>query len=426
MFKVLIIAYYFPPKGLSGVQRTLKFVKYLHKYNWLPTVVTSGTGAYYAHDNTLMEDLVPDSYKVHRIEGKDVNSLTKQMGTVRMPNEKIRRVLSFFSSLFFIPDNKKFWSAKVLKFCRTLLKEEKFDAIFISGPPFSTFEVGRKLKKEFDLPLFYDYRDLWYGYHFAIYPTPLHKLLIKRMEYRCLKSADRVIVTNRKIKEKLVKFFPFIALNNISIIPHGYDQEDIERAGRDSKDRDKMILTYSGIFYEFITPKYLLLAFKKLTQEHPHIASQIELHFCGLLRKENEKFIEALKLQSFVKNFGYLNHLDSIRKLNSSDILWLTVGEGRNSDTISSGKLFEYIGAGKPIMGLLQEGALKSSLEEYGAGFICDPYNIDSIKDTIVQIFTLYKEKKLPVPKQEIIQKYNREALTESLTKEFQFLIKVR
>jgi len=345
----------------------------------MPTVITSGEGAYYAHDHTLMDDLTPGTYTIHRVEGNDVNSLTRQMGTVRMPNEKFRKVLSFFSSLFFIPDNKKFWSSKVLKFCRHLLRNENFDVIFISGPPFSMFDVGRKLKKEFNVPLVYDYRDLWYGYHFAIYPTPFHKLLIKRMEYRCLKSADKVIVTNRRIKEKLVKFFPFLALNRVSILPHGFDQEDIKRAGREEKNRNKMIFTYSGIFYEFITPEYFLTAFKKLTQNHPHIASQIELHFIGLLRKENEKLIESLKLQQFVVNFGYIDHLTAIRKLNSSDVLWLTVGSGRNSDTISSGKLFEYFGTGKPIFGLLQDGALKSALEEYGAGFICDPYDTDGI-----------------------------------------------
>lgn len=426
MFKVLVIAYYFPPKSLSGVQRTLKFVKYMHKYNWVPTVVTAGEGAYYAHDNTLLDDLASDTYRLYRVEGKDLNSLTKQLGTVRMPNEKLRKVFSYFSSFFFIPDNKKYWSKKVLAFCRELLLKEEFDVIFISGPPFSTFEVGRRLKTEFDIPVVYDYRDLWYGYHFAIYPTIIHRLLIKRMEYNCLKKADKIIVTNRRIKEKLVKYFPFLGLNSISIIPHGFDREDIIAAGTEPKDRNKMILTYTGIFYEFVTPKYLLKAFKHLVVENPEIASQIELHFAGLLRKENEKLIEALKLQSYVKYFGYLSHLDSIRKLNSSDVLWLTVGEGRNSDTVSSGKLYEYFGTGKPILGLLREGALKSSLEEYGAGFICDPYDIKAIKSTLVEIFSLYQQNRLPVPKAEVITKHDRNFLTEILTKEFQFLVKVK
>ncbi|NUN08499.1 MAG: glycosyltransferase [Ignavibacteriaceae bacterium] len=426
MFKVLVIAYYFPPKGLSGVQRTLKFVKYFNKYNWFPTVVTSGEGAYYAHDNTLLDDLEPGTYKLHRVEGKDINSLTKQLGTVRMPNEVLRKIFSFFSSFFFIPDNKKYWSKKVLNYCRELLKNEEFDVIFISGPPFSSFETGRALKKEFNIPLVYDYRDLWYGYHFAIYPTIFHRLMIKRMEYRCLKKADRIIVTNRKIKEKLVKFFPFLGLNSISIIPHGFDPQDITAAGKHPKDREKLIFTYSGIFYEFITPKYFLKAFKLLTQENPEIASRIELHFAGLLRKENEKLIESLKLQSYVRYFGYLDHLDAIKKLNSSDVLWITVGEGRNSDTISSGKLFEYFGTGKPVLGLLREGALKSALEEYGSSFICDPYDVRGIKDKFVEIFLLYSQNALPAPKSEVIAKYNREYLTEILTKELQFLVKVR
>jgi glycosyltransferase involved in cell wall biosynthesis len=186
-----------------------------------------------------------------------------------------------------------------------------------------------------------------------------------------------------------------------------------------------MILTYSGIFYEYITPKYLLKAFKQLTIERPDIASNIELHFVGFLRKENYKFSKKLGIQSFIKEHGYLSHQEAINKIMMSDVLWLMVGNGRNSDTISSGKLFEYFGSHKPILACLPDGALKAATSEYGASFISEPDDVEQIKENIIKVYSLYRLNQLPIPNMEFVEKHRRDFLTELITKEFQFLVRV-
>jgi glycosyltransferase involved in cell wall biosynthesis len=233
-----------------------------------------------------------------------------------------------------------------------------------------------------------------------------------------------VIVTNRKIKEKLINLYKFLTFDDVVIIPHGFDPEDFTSIKSVPKTTDKMIITYSGIFLEYNSPKYFLEAFKQLTIERPDIASKIELHFVGHLRKENQRLVKHLKLEEFVKDFGYLNHDEAVRKVMSSDILWLMIGRKRNIDAILPGKLFEYFGARKPIIACLPEGAAKSAATEYGAAFISEPDDVKSIKDTIFKVYQLYVNKQLPVANESFIEKHRRDSLTETLVKQFQLLIK--
>lgn len=424
MFKVLFISYYFPPMGLSGVQRSLKFAKYLKQFNWEPTVLTAGNTGYFAHDNSLMKEAEEAQIRIERVGGKDLHSKLAKKGTIKMPRESFRKVLSSISKTVFIPDNKKSWSNQAYLKAKEILKNEEYDAIFVSCPPFSSFMTAVKLKKEFDLPLFVDYRDLWYGNQFEFMPTPYHTMKHKNYEYQSLKAADRIIAVNRRVKEALIKQYEFLTFEDINIIPHGFDPADIENAIPIPKQNNKLILTYSGIFYEFITPVYLLKAFKKLSIERPDIAANIELHFVGHLRKENKRLINKLGLQEFVRDHGYLDHKDAVIKIMSSDVLWTMLGKNHSAHTITPGKIFEYIGTRKPILGCVPDGASKKALEDYGASFIVPPDDIDAIMNALIQINERYKKNMLPQPNEEYIERHNRVKLAEQLAKQFQFFLK--
>jgi len=425
MLKVLVVAYYFPPMGLSGVQRTLKFVKYLKNYGWEPTVITTGKVAYFAHDKSLQSELEDTGVKVIRAEGAEPNSLLSNFGTVKLPSEFVRKTFNRLSQTFFIPDNKVSWAKKAYKKSLELLSEEHFECVFISGPPFSLFDVFSDLKKIQNIPLIFDYRDLWVDNQFSFYLTPLHKIFHKRKEYKALKAADKVIVTNRRIKEKLIKDYKFLSFDDVYIIPHGYDPDDLQKVNRIEKPNDKMLLTYSGLFYEYITPKYFLQAFKELIVENPAVGENIRLLFIGYLRKENQKLIKQLKLESFVTEYGYLDHLETIQKLYMSDILWMMVGKGKSAETVSSGKLFEYFGIRKPIIACLPDGALKIAATEYKASFITEPDNVNQIKNTILEVYKLFKQGNLPVPDEKFVESFNRNYLTELLSKQMNNVLKV-
>jgi hypothetical protein len=424
MFKVLILAYYYPPMGLSGVQRILKFTKFMPKFNWQPTVITTGEVAYFAHDLGLLKEAEDAGVNIIRTEAFDLNSVIgKKYGTINMPKEAIRRAISNFSKTFFIPDNKKSWAKRAYRKAQELMKSERFDILFVTIPPYSSFVYAAKLKQEFNIPLFVDYRDLWFGNHFAFYPTIYHKYRHRKLEYKSLKAVNKVIVINRKIKEKLLTTFPFLTYDDISIIPHGYDAEDFQKHDNEVTSK-KIRLTYSGIFYESITPEFFLKAFKQLLIERPDIAAKYELEFIGHLRSENSKLITELNLNEYIRDLGYIEHKDAVIKIASSTVLWMMIGESKNSDTISTSKLFEYFGTRKPILASVPDGAAKNSLQEYGAAFITDPCNIEQIKNRLIEIHDLFIQNKLPKPNEEFVYRHNREFLTEQLTTQFQFHLK--
>jgi glycosyltransferase involved in cell wall biosynthesis len=396
----------------------------MSQFNWEPTVITTGNVAYFAHDLNMLKEAEDANVRIIRTEAFDVNAIIgKKFETVTMPREFVRKTLSSISKAVFIPDNKKSWAKKAYKVAAELLSKEKFDIIYTSVPPYSSFITAAKLKREFNIPLFVDYRDLWFNSQFSFYPTPYHRIKHKKLEYNSLRSADKVITINRKIKEKMLLTYPFLSYNDILIIPHGFDPEDFEKNTANPRISNKMRITYSGIFYDAITPEYFIKAFKKLSEERPDIAANIELEFIGLLRKEYKKLITELGLGEYVIDNGYLEHDQVIKKLKSTDVLWFMIGKMKSGDTISTSKLYEYFGTRKPILGCIPEGAAAYALQEYKASFIVDPYDIDAIKNELVKINELFRNNKLPVPPEDVVEKYNRKNLTEQLTKALQFFV---
>jgi glycosyltransferase involved in cell wall biosynthesis len=424
MFKVLVIAYHFPPLGLSGIQRTFKFVKYMPACDWEPTVITTGDLSHYAIDKQLEKELDLTGIKVIRTKSSLLikNDIYKHRKNI--PPEFIRKIKDKIGQTFFIPDSQKFWAKKAYSIAEELIAKEKFDAVLVSGPPFSAMHIFSRLKIKYNIPLVLDYGDLWSESYFRFYPTPIHKSLQKKFEYNALKAADKIIAANRKIKENLLNKFQFLTFDDIVIITNGFDSVDFESAQKLDKHNSRLRITYSGIFLLYNTPEYFLKAFKEISIESPEIAKNIELHFMGFFRKENEKLVRKLNLQEFVYNHGFVNHRDATSKLMTSDVQLLMVDNKKNIDSVLPGKFYEYIGTKKPIIGCVPEGAAKIVLQEYPASYICKPDSVQEIKETILRVYDHYLNNKFPEIEDEYLTNFRREFLTEKLTKEFQFLVK--
>ncbi|MFY8001180.1 MAG: glycosyltransferase [Candidatus Kapaibacteriota bacterium] len=423
--KVLVLAYYFPPMGLSGVQRTLKFTKYMRRYFWEPTVITTGPVGYYAIDQSLQDEAEREGIRVVRTSGGDVNAMLAAKGEFKqrnMPAEFLRKMLSRVSNWLFVPDNKRSWARQAYKTAAKLLEEEKYDLIFVSAPPFSAMQAAARLKKKFGVPLVVDYRDLWVGNQFMSFPTPLHSHLHERMEYAVLREANKIVVTNRRMKERMLLHHPFLQHDDITIISQGYDPADF-LVPPVQRTNWKFRIGYAGIFYDFITPKYFLKAFQMIVKERPDIAADMELHFIGLLRKENMRLVKKMGLEEYVQNHGYLDHKDSVAMISSCDALWMMVGNARSADTVSSGKLYEYFGSQKPLLVSVPEGALKQAAQKYGASIITEPDNVHQIKLALVQLYQDFKARSPMKPHIEYVEQHRRDYLTEQLTKEFNFAL---
>jgi len=421
--RVLVIAYYFPPMGLSGVQRTLKFVKYFPEFGWHPTVLTVEPHGYIARDESLLPELAGRPVEIVRTSTAGPGRMWKKGEVVDLPPERVRRIMGKLSDTFFIPDNKIGWKRRAVAKAAALHAKDPFDLIFATAPPFTDFLIGAAVKKKLNRPLIFDYRDPWVDYPFKFYPTPLHRLRHIQLEKRAIQASSHIVTTNRRVKELLIKRYKFLTYHDIEIIPQGFDPEDIALALASDgpklpKSASKMRITYAGVFWEDRVPDHFLTALSLLFQERPKLRGRIEAVFAGNFREENLKLIVRLGLQDSVKVLGYLPHRDCLKEVVASDVLWMIVGD----EVGSPGKTYEYIGAGKPILGLAPEGFIKQTILEAG-GRVVEPRDVAGIKRAIESFFDEYEHHRLLSPPAEVVEKYNRVVLTRQLVSIFERML---
>lgn len=413
---VLIIAYYFPPMGLSGVQRTLKFAKYLPEYGWKPVVLTCSPRNYYAYDEDLLQDLNPEESMVYRTPTKQ----TKQK-TQKFYSSAVQKAGRFLLQTIYQPDSKVRWKNQALELGRKILKENKIDVIFATAPPWTDFLIAKQLSKEFDIPYIVDYRDVWTDNEFQYFPTPFHKVYAVNLERDILTCASRIIVTSRHTKELLIKRYDFIGHNDISIIPHGFDAEDFEGLENVKPDPVKFTITHSGLFQDNRTPKYFLQAVQLFLKNNPSAGDRFEAKFIGLMRKNHLKLIKDLGLEGNVRLMGYLTHRKAVEELLKSDVLWLM-----QKDTVRTpGKLYEYIGAEKPLLVSLPDGVMKHTALGTKACIATYPDDITGITAAIERLFILWQQKILPAADKDYAAGYERYRLTAMLARELAMAMRV-
>jgi glycosyltransferase involved in cell wall biosynthesis len=333
-----------------------------------------------------------------------------------MPSARTYGFLSRLSQCFFMPDNKIGWRRKALARARQLVREKKFDAVYATAPPYTDFLIGRELKKEFRIPFVIDYRDAWLENPLHRYCTPLHRLRHHHLEKNVLQRADRIVTINRRIKELIVAGYDDVAHGEVEIIPQGYDQEDFDAVEAAPED-GKMRFVYSGTFYYNRTPKYFLEGLKLFLEEHPAARREVSAEFVGNFGDENIRLIRGQGLEEQVVVHGYVAHREAISLLKRADVLWMMLGGDPGDDMMSTGKLFEYFGARKPILGCVPEGVARKAIAECGAGFLAPPDDPRRIADAIAQLHRLWREKALPRPAEQYPLQYERRALTGRLAK---------
>lgn len=421
MRRVLIIAYYFPPMGLSGVQRTLKFAKYLPTYGWKPTVLTVGPTGYYAIDESLLREVDEAGIEVVRTGSLDMNRVFKKRGVVRMPSERVRKVLQFLGDTIFIPDTKIGWKRKAVKAGSEVLRREPFDAIMATAPPQTDFLIGLALKKKFKVPLVLDYRDAWLEYPFKYFPTPYHRHAHRKLERKAVKGCDRIVVTHRRVKEHLVRRFPFLTYNDVVIVSQGYDHEDFATPVAERLSQTKLRITHSGTFYGGRSPATLVQAFHNVLKDNPHLRGRIEINLVGNTRREDQGLVRKLGLQNEVNFLGYLEHKASVKHLLEADVLWFVL----DNDFQSPGKLYEYFAARKPIFASTVEGYTKQLLLESKAALCVPLKDVKSHEDALLEVFKRFEQKNLSKTPEEFVKKFNRVSLTGELAKVLETLMDI-
>lgn len=408
MRRVLVVAYYFPPMGLSGVQRVAKFVKYLPDFGWQPTVLTIEPGGYFAYDPALLAEVEDAGVEIIRTRTWDPTQLFGRQQTVQLPNESRRQWLTKLSQFLFVPDNKIGWLPHAVWAGGRRLNRSAFDVILSSAPPYTGHLAAAWLSRQHRLPLVLDYRDDWVGNPRHWYPTPWHRLAQKQCEGWAMRAAERAVTINEPIRRSLRERNP---LTPVHIVPQGFDPADFDVPPHPPAPSKTLRFVYSGIFYDAQTPDYFLKGLARLLRRVPAAALHVKAAFVGLIPETSKALIQELGLKDIVQHEGYVEHQAAVAYLRGADVLWMTVGRRPGAESISTSKLFEYFGARKPILALVPEGAARQALQGHGAAFVAPPDDVPAITDELHRIYTAWQGDTLPRPLTAFVEQYDRRRL---------------
>lgn len=421
--RVLIITYYWPPSGGAGVQRWLKFAKYLPEFGIEPIVLTVNPkyASYPQRDESLEKDIHPD-LKVYKTKSfEPLNLLSGLFGKKSIPyggftnvNKRsfFQTILRFVRGNFFIPDARVGWNKYAYNKAKELIVEHKIDTVITTSPPHSTQLIGLKIKKKLGLNWVADFRDPWTDiyYYRDLLHTSIVKKIDKRKEKEVLKTADKVIANCESNRNLLVSKIQDQNQDKFYAITNGFDEEEFKQV---HKTTDDFIVTYSGTIAEHYKPEAFLQVLSEMKNSFPKIS--FKLRMVGNVSPEIEIMIKKYGLLEIYENIGYVPHDKLIEYLISSTLLFYIFPKTTNDKGIA-GKLFEYLAARKTIIGLgPEDGDSAKIIEECGAGRIFKRENKVELKDYMMSLVKKWqKEGDLNITSDKY-REYSRRNLTREL-----------
>ena len=420
MKKVLIITYYWPPAGGPGVQRWLKFVKYLPDFDIDPIVYIPENPTYPLLDEKLVAD-VPKNVTILKnkiIEPYAWASVfskknTKKISSGIIPNQRkqslIQKMMLWVRGNLFIPDARVLWVKPSVKYLSKYIQENNIDTVITTGPPHSLHLIGLQLKEKLNVKWIADFRDPWttIGYHKALKLTEASAKKHKDMEKKVMTTADFLLVTSPTTKKE----FEAITNKPIHVITNGYDVENVGRLSLD----EKFTLAHIGSFLSERNPRILWKALRELTKENAEFRKHFELKLIGATSQEVLDAIEEFKLSAFVNNLGYVSHQEAVEQQRKSQVLLLIEIDSEDTKSIIPGKLFEYMVSERPILAIGPKDAdFSVILQQTNTGTFALYDEKDKVKETILKYFNLYLEQNLKVYPVGL-QQYSRKNLTKEL-----------
>lgn len=420
MKKVLIITYYFPPAGGPGVQRWLKFVKYLPDFGFQPVVYIPENPTYPIVDEALVSEISEKAIIIRKkiLEPYGLASIfsknkTKKISSGIIPGKKKQ---SFLEKLFlwirgnlFIPDARVLWVKPSVKYLQKYIAENNIETIITSGPPHSLHLIGLQLRQKTNVKWIADFRDPWttIGYHKSLRLSASAAAKHKKLESEVLATADQILVTSKTTKSE------FVALTSkpITVITNGYDVEKIKKPALDQK----FSLAHIGSFLSDRNPRILWKSLKELTKENPEFAKDFELKLIGAVSKEILDAIDEFKLTKYVNNLGYVSHHEAVLHQRKSQVLLLVEINSEETKSIIPGKLFEYMVSERPIIAI---GPQDSDFAEIIASTNTGVFFLYDEKEKLKQqILDYYKQFSLGKLHSNAVglQQYSRKNLTEKL-----------
>lgn len=430
--KVLVIAYFFPPIGGGGIQRTIKFVKYLPDFNWEPIILTVKDGLWISKDNSLSKT-IPENLKIYRTKCFGIKTYFKYVKKNKYDNipKKINPIGYILQIIFnlILPDFAIGWYYYTVKIGEEIIQSNDIDLIYTTSPPFSEHLIGWILKKKTKKKWIADFRD-----SFVSDPNLSNDLVgfaqrftRKIYEKIIISNSDLIITATDPIRQDLLdRYQGKLSECEIITITNGFDRDDFKNLQKINHKNKKMTITYTGTFQGKQTAFYFIESLKSAIKENKNLMNDIHIRFIGEFSHYDKELFSDDEIKDVIEIIEYVPYEKSLAYQINSDVnlLIISVSKKEGGDQIFTGKIFEYIGAGKPIFGLVPDGIAKDLILTEKLGIVADPNNISDIKTKIMHIYELWKKDLLIMNSNpELFRVYERKELTRILADNFNKLI---
>lgn len=425
MKRVLVISYYWPPSGGSGVQRWVKMCKYLPSMGWQPVVYTPENPALTSTDDTLSADIPPQVEVVRRriVEpgqfarrstGAQVTPINGQKKTLK------QRIAMWIRGNCFIPDPRVVWVPASVRFLKEYLKAHPVDAIVSTGPPHSMHLIARRVALATGLPWVADFRDPWtrmfYFKHLSL--TRISCRIHEKLEKKVLRDATAVVAVSPLVQED----FRAMTSTPVELVTNGFDDSDFPfgAVAADSAVSDsaaqvppdgRFTLVHAGLFASDGNPLSLWDAIASLVREDASFAERFRLVLCGKTDRAVLDSIAAAGLEGYTENLGYVNHTQVVELMKNASALMLPLRQEPEYRATLPGKLFEYLASRRPIIGIGQkDGAMAAILSRTRAGETFDWNQTLQMKSWLKKTFDAFIQGKLSENKT-VLTEFSRKGL---------------
>ncbi len=445
MKKVLIITYYWPPSGGAGVQRWLKFTKYLRSYGWEPVIYTPENPESPHNDPSLQKD-IPENvtviktkiwepynfYKLFIGQKKDQKINSAFLTEFKKPR-KFEKIAVWIRGNIFIPDARMFWVKPSVKYLINYLKQDPVDAVISTGPPHSMHLVALGLKKSLDIPWMADFRDPWTNIDFysKLMLTSFADHKHKRQELDVLNNADAVVCVGRTWlneleeiwrNEKKIRKNQTTQSEKFHYISNGYDPDDY--ADEQMEVDKKFSIVYVGTLDRSRNPGILWKTLSDIIKKNEGFTDDLQIKLVGKTDITVLEDIEKNGLLPYVEKIAYLTHEEVIKVQKKSQVLLLLINNTPNAMGINTGKVFEYLAARRPILCIGPVGGdADKMLTETKGGFVSGYEDSQTLEANILYFYKRYKQGNLPSESIHI-EKYSRKMLTGEIVKVLDRIIK--
>jgi glycosyltransferase involved in cell wall biosynthesis len=431
--KVLIIAYYWPPSGGSGVQRWLKFVKYLPQHGWTPYVFTPENPSFAVRDESLLNDVPAEAEVLHFPIWEPYEAflaLSKVAGgtpKAAKPTDLVstgkrslfQRLSTWVRGNLFIPDPRMFWVRPSVKFLAEFLKANNIRTIVTTGPPHSLHLIGLKLKqRDPSLHWLADFRDPWseWGFLDTLKVGAWARRRHKKLERSVLQQADEVIT----ITPFYVRQFSTLGGRPVNLLTNGYDEDDFKDLVLTRPPR--FTIRHIGIVNEKCDPRPFMEAVRTAMRVEPEFAANTQVEFIGEVHPQFKAYVQASPELNRITRFpGSVPHKELLKIYGSSSMLVLVLTGYKDAEGYMPGKLFEYLATGLPVLGVgPEQGDAANLLRESGAGQMLDGNRQDQLFGVLMREFVVWqKQGSATQVSRNDYSAYSRRAITGKLTQLF-------